>query len=76
MNGTTMQKIFVRGDELKNRNMAAGVTGGVIGAAVGRIATKELHPEDYKMYNDVIDSYISTIADPKYRSKPQYLALP
>lgn len=59
----------------RNTNLGAAF-GGVVGAAVGRAATEHLHPEDYKMYNDVIDSYISTMADPKYRSRPQYLAVP
>lgn len=66
----------------RNTNLGAafgaasgGVVGAVVGAAVGRVATEHLHPEDYKMYNDVIDAYISTMADPKYRSRPQYMAL-
>ena len=55
----------------QDRNTKIGAAfGGVVGAAIGNAATKRLHPEDYKMYNDVIDSYISTMADPKYRTMP------
>lgn len=60
----------------QDRNTKIGAAfGGVVGAAIGNAATKRLHPEDYKMYNDVIDAYISTMSEPKYRSRPQYLGL-